>query len=375
MRERPVYSIVDQTVDEALRKGTASADVEAMILLLKKYPLDAIDISLPHWRDVRIRMDQNGLQSLLRCTVRPLIGDIEEAGSFGFKRISVLWSHQPENASLVELSAALTAARGIAREVCLSLVNASCFGVEELLQYQAIINYRDQDRFIYNDQDSILEPFRAYRDLHTLQQAMPCPLEFHGHNKLGLATANTLAAIRAGIGYAGAAVAGVGLPGHAALEEVLMTTTLLWKQGNPSLGRSLAHDAEQVLARMGIEVAADKAIIGSCVFDHESGIHVDGIKKNPALYEAYQPEAVGLSRNTIIGKHSGTGALKQKFLHWHIALGQGEALQLLEQVREIATSQKGAVSDQQLWQLYQCNRARGLGVDAAAVEHPERGRR
>lgn len=361
-----MYSIVDQTVDEALRKGTAQADVEAMILVLKKYPLDAIDVSLQHWKSAQASINGASLQPLLRCKVRPLAEDIEEAGRCGFKRIAIRWSHQPGPAPLDELLSALRVARSAALEVSLALPNASLFSVDDLKQYREIILPYSVKRLVYGDRDSILEPFETYRDLHALHQTMPCPVEFHAHNNLGLATANSLAAVRAGILYVCAAMGGVGLPGHAALEEVLMATTLLWKQGNPSLGQSLARDCEQVLGRMGVAVAADKAIIGARVFDHESGIHVDGIKKNPSLYEAYQPEAVGLSRNTIIGKHSGTGALKQKFLEWNIALSRQETVRILEQVRKTATAQKGAVSDQQLRQIYSQTRTRQLVARCAA---------
>jgi homocitrate synthase NifV len=364
--ESMMYLLADQTVDEALRTGTGSAHVESMILALQKYPVDAIDVSLPHWKSGEISVDQGILQARLRCRVAPVQKDIIEAAKQGFKRIIIQWSQHPDNVAMGELAVALAGAKVLIPEVSLAIENASRFSADELLRYQAVICQYDVDGLIYQDQDSILEPFETYHDLKELQQAMPCPLEFHAHNNLGLATANTLAALRAGVRAVGVAVGGVGLPGHAAMEEVLMAVLYLWKQGEASLGYSLAGDCEQVLSRMGIELAADKAIIGSRVFYHESGIHVDGVNKNPSLYEAYQPEAVGLSRSTIIGKHSGTGALKQKFLGWNITLSRQEAARILEQVRKMATAQKGAVSDQQLQQIYSQARARQLAHRCAA---------
>jgi homocitrate synthase NifV len=347
-----MFSIVDQTVNEALRKGTRSADIADMICALQKYPLDAIDVSLQRWADMKLDLDHNVLRTLLRCKVRPSSKDIAEAGQKGFKRIIVTWSHQPEDSSIAELASALAKAKEFAREICLSIENASHYTADDLNQYQTMIVRYGVDRFMYHDQDSILEPFRTYHDFHALQQVIPCPMEFHGHNNLGLATANSLAALRAGIKYVGAAIGGVGLPGHAAMEEIVMVVTHLWKQDRASIGFSLAVDCGRILSSMGIEVPRDKAIIGSSAFDHESGIHVDGVGKNPSLYEAYQPEAVGLARKTIIGKHSGTTALKQKFSQWNITLSQTEAVQMLEHVREIATTQKGAVTDGQLRNLY-----------------------
>lgn len=363
-----MFSIVDQTVNEALRKGTRPAAIEAMILMLQCYPVEAIELSLQHWpQSLRAVLERNAL--LLRCKVCPSRTAIAEAGERGFKRITISWLHQTGTETMAELESALAAARVFAREVCLSVENASNFSADDLKRYRALIARYDVDRLLYHDQNGVLEPFRTYQDLHALQQAIPCALEFHGHNHLGLATANSLAALRAGITYVGASVGGVGVPGHAAMEELFMAVTQLWKQGKTRTWHSLASDCARILSRMGVEVPSDKAVIGAGVFNHESGIHVDGIGKNPSLYEAYQPEAVGLARNTIIGKHSGTTALKQKFLQWNVTLSQTEAARLLEQVREIAIAQKGAVSDQQLRALYTGNRAQQPGTGCVDIEH------
>jgi homocitrate synthase NifV len=151
------------------------------------------------------------------------------------------------------------------------------------------------------------------------------------------------------------AVGGIGLPNHAAMEEVLMAVKHLWKQDQVSSGSSLTADCKEILSYMGIQLPVDKALIGRDVFAHESGIHVDGITKNPLIYEVIQPEEVGQTRQLIIGKHSGTASLKVKFLQWNLELDQAEALRMLERVRRIASLQKSPLSDLQLRHLY-CRR-------------------
>ncbi len=96
-----------------------------------------------------------------------------------------------------------------------------------------------------------------------------------------------------------------------------------------------------------------KAIIGTNVFAHESGIHADGILKNPANYEAFSPEAVGLERQMIIGKHSGSNAIMHKFnAEFGIELDHETANKILERVRTTAVELKRPLFDKELMLLY-----------------------
>jgi len=96
-----------------------------------------------------------------------------------------------------------------------------------------------------------------------------------------------------------------------------------------------------------------KAIIGTNVFAHESGIHADGILKNPANYEAFSPEEVGLQRQIIIGKHSGSKSLIYKFsVEFGIELDTETANRLLERVRSTAVELKRPLFDKELMLLY-----------------------
>ncbi|MCL6456793.1 MAG: hypothetical protein K6T85_02185, partial [Gorillibacterium sp.] len=140
--------------------------------------------------------------------------------------------------------------------------------------------------------------------------------------------------------------------GRAAMEEVLMAVRHLWKESLGPSGQTLADDCAAILIPLKIQVDGDKAVIGRNVFAHESGIHVDGVSKNSELYEMIRPEEVGLTRQIVIGKHSGTASLKYKFKEWNVELEQGAAVLMLEQVREMAERQKSPLSDVQLKELY-----------------------
>ncbi|MGB9858786.1 MAG: homocitrate synthase/isopropylmalate synthase family protein, partial [Moorellaceae bacterium] len=95
-----------------------------------------------------------------------------------------------------------------------------------------------------------------------------------------------------------------------------------------------------------------KPIVGSNMFAHESGIHVNGVLKNPQTYEIFAPEEVGLKRRIVIGKHSGTAALKMKLAEYGIILGEQDSAALLQQVRAAAVELKRSLLDQELIYLY-----------------------
>jgi len=344
--------VVDQTVDEALRLGASMATIKSMTSFLQKYSIETVDVSFSHLKRYGISLEQTHLLPILRCNVPPSLEQIAQVRQIGFSKVAIHWYHQSNHSSLDQLTDAFVAAREFAQEIYLCIENALDLSVSELVCYSSLLARYDVKRLIYQEQQSALDPFRVCQNIDRLQRMIPCPIEFHGHNAYGLATANSLAALKSGVSYVATAVSGIGLQGHAAMEEVLMAVKHLWKQEQIPSGMSLTKDCMQILLSIGIHLPVDKALIGRDVFAHESGIHVDGITKNPLLYEVIQPEEVGQTRQLVIGKHSGTASLKVKFAHWNLELEQAEALQMLERVRQIASLQKAPLSDLQLHQLY-----------------------
>ncbi|MCA9985242.1 MAG: 2-isopropylmalate synthase [Anaerolineales bacterium] len=137
----------------------------------------------------------------------------------------------------------------------------------------------------------------------------------HCHNDLGMATANTLAGLRAGARQAEVTVNGIGeRAGNTSLEEVVMAL----KTRNPVFNLETNIDTTQItrISRMvanstGMMVQPNKAIVGANAFAHEAGIHQDGMLKNEETYEIMRPETVGLNQSALVlGKHSGRHAFK-----------------------------------------------------------------
>src|SRR5690606_21689845 len=136
----------------------------------------------------------------------------------------------------------------------------------------------------------------------------------HCHNDLGLATANTLAGIRAGARQAEVTINGIGeRAGNTSLEEIVMalhTRHPLFKLRTGIDTTQLVRTSKLVSMRTGIVVQPNKAIVGANAFAHESGIHQDGMLKHQETYEIMRPEAVGASNTLLVlGKHSGRHAI------------------------------------------------------------------
>lgn len=177
----------------------------------------------------------------------------------------------------------------------------------------------------------------------------------HCHNDLGLAVANSLAAIRAGADQVEVTVNGIGeRAGNCSLEELAMaieTRSSAMQAGTNIRLEEIYNTSRMVSRTMNFPVAINKPIVGRNAFQHESGIHQDGLLKNRNTYEIMDPEAMGIPRSMIVlGKHSGRHAIKHRVAQYGIQLEGGELDSVYERFKAAADEQK-IVSDGQLLRL------------------------
>lgn len=145
----------------------------------------------------------------------------------------------------------------------------------------------------------------------TISEQIDLPLGIHCHNDYGLATANTLVAIEAGLRWPTATVNGIGeRAGNAALEALVCASERLLTLDTSIDLTLLSGLSTAVSEATGLPVPPHAPIVGRNAFRHESGIHVDGMLKNPRAYEAFPPEWVGRNRSLVLGRHSGRAHLR-----------------------------------------------------------------
>jgi 2-isopropylmalate synthase len=176
----------------------------------------------------------------------------------------------------------------------------------------------------------------------------------HCHDDLGLAVANSLAAIQAGAGQVECTINGIGeRAGNAALEELVMAAVV-----RPQLGfRTRIQTPEiyrtsQLLSYLtGVFPQPNKAIVGRNAFAHEAGIHQHGMLRNGQTYEIIRPETVGIPKSTLVlGKHSGRHALEQRFRELGYELDAGRLTEIYHQFTALA-DRKRAILDEDLLAL------------------------
>jgi homocitrate synthase NifV len=200
-------------------------------------------------------------------------------------------------------------------------------------------------RFRVADTLSVLDPDASFALIAALRATTDIELEFHGHDDLGLATANTLAAIKAGATHASVTVIGLGeRAGNAPLEEIAVALKQLYGHDTGVVLSELDKVASVVAAAAARAIPLNKAIVGEHVFTHESGIHVDGLLKDQRTYQALDPQVLGRSNRIVIGKHSGLAAISALLAELQLSVNAEETRKILARVRQHAVEHKGAVA-------------------------------
>jgi homocitrate synthase NifV len=305
-----------------------------------------------------------GLKASIMGWNRPVIKDIEASIECGVDAVAISIStsdihikHKLKTTRervLEQMTEATRFAKKEGMEISVNAEDASRSDMNFLIEFARAAKEAGADRLRYCDTVGIMEPFAIYDRIKEIRQAVDIDIEMHTHNDFGMATANALAGVKAGARYIGVTVLGLGeRAGNAALEEVVMALKYLYQIDLNFKNEMFLEVAEYVSRASGRELPKWKAIVGKNMFAHESGIHADGVQKDPKTYEAFQPEEVGLLRQIVIGKHSGTSSLKSKFAEFGIVLTEHQARELLPKVRSYTVSIKRPLFDKELMYIYE----------------------
>ncbi len=234
-----------------------------------------------------------------------------------------------------------------------SAEDATRTDLEFLLKILNIAQKKGARRFRICDTVSRLDPFRTFLNINSISNSVDFPLEVYNHNDFGMATANGMAAIRAGASSIVVSVGGLGEgTGNAALEEIVMALKYLENIELGIITTKFREIAEYVAKASARAIPIWKAIVGTNVFAHESGIHADGVIKNPKNYEVFNPREVGLTRQLVVGKHSGSHTILHKFKEFGIELTDKDANEILALARAMSVDLKRTLFDKELMYIY-----------------------
>jgi homocitrate synthase NifV len=254
---------------------------------------------------------------------------------------------------LKQIAPCIAEAHDLGLEVCVGGEDASRADPEFLWKVIEVAEQAGARRFRFADTVGIMEPFQVYESIRDLRAITDMEIEIHAHDDLGLATANTLAALRGGATHANTTVHGLGeRAGNAPLEEVIIGMRRFFNQGyeiDMTRYQQLSHQVEKASGR---SVGWQKSLVGGGVFTHEAGIHVDGLMKDRQNYQGVDPAEMGRDHQFVLGKHSGSHAVIKAYADMGLSLTSEQAVFLLQHVRQHAIINKRPPATQDLQRFY-----------------------
>lgn len=361
-------------VDTTLRDGEQAAGVEFTInekieiaSLLVKIGIREIEAGTPAIGEIEkeaIRgIVDKGLDARLIGWNRAIKKDIDESIDCGLDSVAISLPvsdmhiryklNKTRHIILEQLKRAINYAKKHKLFVIVGAEDASRANFNFLVKYAMVLKSEGADRFRFCDTIGVLEPFKLFDTIKRLLEIVKIDIEIHTHNDFGLATANALAGIKAGASFVDTTVTGIGeRAGNAAMEEVILSLLRIYGveskiniKGFNKLSRFVSNAA-------GRKIPPDKPIIGEACFLHESGIHQDGIIKNPSTYEPFNPALLGTKSSLVIGKHSGRAAIRHILGRFGVSVDNDTATEVLKNARTKSVFSKCCLSDTDVYSLY-----------------------
>ena len=369
IREKEI-KIVDTTLrDGEQTAGVAFANHEKVTIAqtLSDMGIDQLEVGIPTMGgDEKATIKaicKRDLKASIMAWNRAVIADIEQSIVCGVDAVAISLSvsdihiqHKLKKSRewvLENMYNAVTYAKKNGLYISVNGEDASRADINFLIEFINLAKEAGADRFRYCDTVGVMEPFTLRDAIEKIYKVTNFDIEMHTHNDFGMATANAIAGIVGGANHIGVTVNGLGeRAGNAALEEVIMALKFVYGYETNIDTTRFREISKYVSQASGRELPIWKAIVGTNMFRHESGIHADGALKDPKNYEAFDPSEVGLERQIVIGKHSGKAAIINKFREYEIELSNEDAESMLELVRQTSVRIKRNLFDKELVEIY-----------------------
>lgn len=337
-------------------------------LMLEELGVDEVEIGTPaisrRDREDIVNLISFGFDFDISCWCRAIERDIDECLKIGADIINIslpvsdilLESMNKDRTWVFSLISRLAKRKYFnGHKISIGLQDASRADFDFLLKVTGAVHEEGAFRVRFADTVGVLNPMRTFDLIKKLKDKSGIEaVEFHGHNDLGMATANSLAAAAAGADYISTTVNGLGeRAGNCPTEEfyfALKHSMDIDRAKDLSIVKSLC---ERVATASKRPIPPNKPICGSMVYRHESGIHIDCLAKNAKSYQLVDPEESGSgSIEFIIGKHSGKAAVRMFFSGRNIILSEAELSAILPVIKEYSSAVGRGLEVHELIDIY-----------------------
>jgi D-citramalate synthase len=345
-------------VDGTLREGEQSPGVYftrdekvRIALELDRIGVPILDVGMPsisnEEREAITAIAKQGLKASVGVSVRLKRDEVDQAVDCGVKEIFLICPVSPLHIGSklgMDEEGVKRLAEDVVHYACTKglLVNlvaedASRAQIPFLIKILSHAYDRGARRVFICDTVSVMDPFRMKDLFKQVRDRVPTEmgLGVHCHNDLGLATANTLAAIEAGADYPSVTVNGIGeRAGNPPLHEIVVALEKIFRREHGIDMKRLYDLSRLVEECSGIFIPPHAPIVGLNAFRHESGIHVDGILKNSQTYKGIDPKELGRDSSFVLGKHTGTQAILHLLQQRGYEANEEKLKEILRRVKE-----------------------------------------
>lgn len=321
-------------LDTTLREGEQSPGVSftlpqklEMVNALDDFGVEFIEVGHPAVSpDIKDAIEaiakvDTRAQKVIHCrATRP---DIDQALSFNIPWIGIFFGTSDLSlkhkfgidrpTALVRIADAITYAKSLGAQIRFTAEDASRTDISFLIEVAQLAERSGADRFSIADTVGILTPDKTAQLIRVIKNEISIPIQFHGHNDLGMATANAVAAASAGAAVVDVSINGVGERcGIAALAEVAVILKTQYHVENDWNLSALRPMSRMIERWTGISNRLNQPIVGDYAFTHKSGLHTRAVLKEPKSYEAFPPEVVNQERKVVIDKFTGKEAVADR---------------------------------------------------------------
>ena len=284
------------------------------------------------------------LDAIIQVIARPADSDIRAALDSGAQSVAIFIGTSEAHLrrklridadeAIRRVTEAVRRVKRAGRQAVVAAEDASRTDPDLLARFFAAAAAAGADAVGIADTAGVADPWSMRELVRRVGEQCPVPIAVHCHNDLGLATANSLGGLLGGASGVQCSVLGIGeRAGNAPLEQVVLSLEVTYHRHTGIHLDQLEPVARYLAGLIGTPLPAFMPVVGEHAFVHESGLHVDGIARDPSTYEPYPPSLVGRSRRIVLGKHSGRSAVAEVAASSGVVLSDDEIERVLRRVK------------------------------------------